>query len=53
MQCCVDQKLTDQVDAVMQHLRAADLTVVTAESCTGGLIDDPAAAFNFNSRRIS
>lgn len=38
MQCCVDQKLTDQADAVMQRLRAADLTVVTAESCTGGLI---------------
>ena len=38
MQCCINEKLTGKAEAVMQRLRHSGLTVVTAESCTGGLV---------------
>jgi nicotinamide-nucleotide amidase len=38
MQCCIDEALTGKAESVMQRLRKSDATVVTAESCTGGLV---------------
>ena len=34
----IHENLTGRAEAVMQRLRHSDLTVVTAESCTGGLV---------------
>jgi nicotinamide-nucleotide amidase len=36
--CCVQQDLVEQAQLAMDRLRALGLTVVTAESCTGGLV---------------
>ena len=38
MQCCIDEKLTAKAQSVMERLRRSDAKVVTAESCTGGLV---------------
>lgn len=35
---CVDEKLIAQAETVVSELRRLKVTVVTAESCTGGLI---------------
>jgi len=35
---CIDTELLQQAEALMESLRVHNLTVVTAESCTGGLI---------------
>jgi nicotinamide-nucleotide amidase len=35
---CVDEELIAQAEAVVNELRRLEVTVVTAESCTGGLI---------------
>ncbi len=35
---CLDEALSAQAEAVVSELRRLKLTVVTAESCTGGLI---------------
>jgi nicotinamide-nucleotide amidase len=35
---CVDEELIAQAEAVVSELRRSGVTVVTAESCTGGLI---------------
>lgn len=35
---CVDEELIAQAEAVVNELRRLKVTVVTAESCTGGLI---------------
>jgi nicotinamide-nucleotide amidase len=35
---CIDAELLQQAEALMERLRAHRLTVVTAESCTGGLV---------------
>jgi nicotinamide-nucleotide amidase len=35
---CVDQQLVKLAQSVVDELRKAELTVITAESCTGGLI---------------
>jgi nicotinamide-nucleotide amidase len=35
---CIDEGLIAQAEAVMNELRRLNVTVVTAESCTGGLI---------------
>jgi nicotinamide-nucleotide amidase len=35
---CIDQSLVQRAEAVLRRLKAAGLTVVTAESCTAGLI---------------
>jgi nicotinamide-nucleotide amidase len=35
---CIQEKLIEKAEAVIDRLRKAGLTVVTAESCTGGLI---------------
>ena len=36
--CCIEQRLVGWADPVIGALRAAGLSLVTAESCTGGLI---------------
>ena len=38
MSSCIDEELSSRAQAVIEHLRAARLSVVTAESCTAGLI---------------
>jgi len=35
---CIDGALLDRAEELIQRLRALQMTVVTAESCTGGLI---------------
>lgn len=35
---CIDRELVAQANTVMRRLKAANLSVVTAESCTAGLI---------------
>jgi len=35
---CIHENLIAEAEAVVERLRESDLTVVTAESCTGGLI---------------
>ena len=35
---CIHENLIDEAQGVINTLRAAGLTVVTAESCTGGLV---------------
>jgi len=34
----IDQEIRDAAEQLLEHLRAHGLTIVTAESCTGGLI---------------
>jgi nicotinamide-nucleotide amidase len=36
--CCIDPALCDLANRVVKDLRRAKLSVVTAESCTGGLV---------------
>src|SRR3954464_7632245 len=38
MQCCINENLTAKAEGVMERLRSSRSTVVTAESCTGGLV---------------
>jgi len=38
MQCCIHEDLTRKAEAAVRQLRRSDSTVVTAESCTGGLV---------------
>src|SRR3569833_420091 len=38
MQCCIDENLPGKAERVLQRLRKSEATVVTAESCTGGLV---------------
>ncbi|MBS0419419.1 MAG: CinA family protein [Proteobacteria bacterium] len=38
MHCCINEDLTRKAEAAMRQLRKSDATVVTAESCTGGLV---------------
>lgn len=35
---CIDRELVMRADEIMRHLKAAELSIVTAESCTAGLI---------------
>jgi nicotinamide-nucleotide amidase len=35
---CIHQNLIEEAEAVIETLRASNLSVVTAESCTGGLV---------------
>jgi nicotinamide-nucleotide amidase len=36
--CCIERELVDRAQPVMDALRVAGLSIVTAESCTAGLI---------------
>lgn len=38
LQLCIDAELVRQAEKLVELLRSRHLTVVTAESCTGGLI---------------
>jgi len=38
VQCCIDADLIQEAQGVVDRLKNAGLTVVTAESCTGGLV---------------
>jgi nicotinamide-nucleotide amidase len=38
MHCCIHEDLTRKAEAAMRQLRKSGTTVVTAESCTGGLV---------------
>lgn len=35
---CIDRELVMRADEIMRHLKAAKLSIITAESCTAGLI---------------
>ena len=36
--CCIERNLVERAQPIIDALRAADESVITAESCTGGLI---------------